>query len=362
MPLNASPPTLDGASFDLKLASRRRGRRTSTSRSGAASSRATSTGSTSSRTGRDRLQGIHVPVRDRRLPAADDETLRDGMARAARARAAGRGACRERGADGTARRRGSRRGPHVAARLPALPAGRRRARGGRPRDRDRAETGARFTSSTSRAASGAARRGGPRPRRRRHLRDLPALPRARRGRRGGDRDGREVLAADPAASGRRGPLADRPRRARRPRRVGPLAEPAGAEAGRGRVRRLGRDRRRADAAPVLLTEGLPRGLRSRRSRRSTAAAPARRSACGEGIDRTRRRRRSRPRRPRPEDVLRSGELLSRHRLSPFLWRTLRGRIARTIVRGCTVALDGVIVAPPAGRLVRPARTSTEARS
>ncbi|MEA2381165.1 MAG: allantoinase [Solirubrobacteraceae bacterium] len=46
-------------------------------------------------------------------------------------------------------------------------------------------------------------------------------------------------------------------------------------------------------------------------------------------------------------------LLSRHRLSPYVGRTFRGRIVRTIVRGTTVVADGDVVAPPAGRLVTP---------
>jgi allantoinase len=114
---------------------------------------------------------------------------------------------------------------------------------------------------------------------------------------------------------------------------------------------------------VLLTEGMPRGLSLEAVASLTAAAPARRfdlpgkgsiSAGADGdlvlVDLGH------------EDVLRSGELLSRHHVSPFLWRRLQGRIVRSIVRGCTVAVNGVIVAHPAGRLVRPARTSTEARS
>jgi allantoinase len=53
------------------------------------------------------------------------------------------------------------------------------------------------------------------------------------------------------------------------------------------------------------------------------------------------------------DVTRDS-LLSRHRLSPYLGRTLRGRIVRTVVRGTTVVAEGRVVAPsPAGRLVTP---------
>ena len=46
------------------------------------------------------------------------------------------------------------------------------------------------------------------------------------------------------------------------------------------------------------------------------------------------------------------ELLDRHRLSPFVGRRLRGRVVRTILRGRTIARDGRIVAPPSGRVVR----------
>jgi len=51
--------------------------------------------------------------------------------------------------------------------------------------------------------------------------------------------------------------------------------------------------------------------------------------------------------------LRREELLDRHRLSPYVGRTLRGAVRRTLVRGATVYLDGKIVGKPAGRFVRP---------
>jgi len=48
------------------------------------------------------------------------------------------------------------------------------------------------------------------------------------------------------------------------------------------------------------------------------------------------------------------ELHDRHRLSPFAGRALRGRVVRTLVRGTTVFDDGRIVAePPLGRLITP---------
>jgi allantoinase len=53
-------------------------------------------------------------------------------------------------------------------------------------------------------------------------------------------------------------------------------------------------------------------------------------------------------------TLQSGDLHYRHRHSPYIGRTLHGRVARTIVRGTTIFLDGQIVAAPLGRLLRPA--------
>jgi allantoinase len=47
------------------------------------------------------------------------------------------------------------------------------------------------------------------------------------------------------------------------------------------------------------------------------------------------------------------ELLDRHRLSPFAGRPLKGRVVRTLVRGTTVYRDGRIVAEPLGRLLKP---------
>jgi allantoinase len=49
------------------------------------------------------------------------------------------------------------------------------------------------------------------------------------------------------------------------------------------------------------------------------------------------------------------ELLDRHRLSPFAGRPLRGRVVRTLVRGTTVFHDGRIVAEPLGRLLTPTK-------
>lgn len=58
-------------------------------------------------------------------------------------------------------------------------------------------------------------------------------------------------------------------------------------------------------------------------------------------------------------TLRAEDLFYRHRHSPYIGRTLRGRVARTLVRGHTVYRDGQIVGEPVGRLVKPTRTSGE---
>jgi allantoinase len=51
--------------------------------------------------------------------------------------------------------------------------------------------------------------------------------------------------------------------------------------------------------------------------------------------------------------LRAEELLDRHRLSPYVGRSLRGKVTRTLVRGRTVFQDGVIAGEPSGRFLRP---------
>ena len=51
--------------------------------------------------------------------------------------------------------------------------------------------------------------------------------------------------------------------------------------------------------------------------------------------------------------LAAAELHDRHRLSPYVGRTLRGRVRRTLVRGRTVFADGKPVGPAIGELVRP---------
>jgi allantoinase len=52
-------------------------------------------------------------------------------------------------------------------------------------------------------------------------------------------------------------------------------------------------------------------------------------------------------------TLTADELLYRHKISPFVGRTLRGEVRRTLVRGRTLFADGQIVGKPAGRFIRP---------
>jgi len=63
------------------------------------------------------------------------------------------------------------------------------------------------------------------------------------------------------------------------------------------------------------------------------------------------------------ETLAAEELVSRHPVSPFVGRRLRGPVTRTIVRGSTAYVKGDMVTPPGGRLLRPLPArSTEARS
>ena len=52
-------------------------------------------------------------------------------------------------------------------------------------------------------------------------------------------------------------------------------------------------------------------------------------------------------------TVRAEDLLYRHKHSPYVGRTLTGRVVRTILRGQTIFQDGKIVAKPTGRLVKP---------
>jgi allantoinase len=59
------------------------------------------------------------------------------------------------------------------------------------------------------------------------------------------------------------------------------------------------------------------------------------------------------------DELSADDLHYRHPHSPFLGRTLRARVARTLVRGRTVFADGRIVGSPGGRLLVPTTIELE---
>jgi allantoinase len=58
--------------------------------------------------------------------------------------------------------------------------------------------------------------------------------------------------------------------------------------------------------------------------------------------------------PRERFTLREHDLQYRHKHSPFVGMTFAARPRRTILRGQTVAIDGVVVGAPRGRLVTPA--------
>ncbi len=58
-----------------------------------------------------------------------------------------------------------------------------------------------------------------------------------------------------------------------------------------------------------------------------------------------------------EETLRGDDLLYRHKYSPYVGRTVRGRIVCTLLRGEAVFERGSIVASPRGRFVRPHKHS-----
>jgi allantoinase len=58
-------------------------------------------------------------------------------------------------------------------------------------------------------------------------------------------------------------------------------------------------------------------------------------------------------------VLLAEDLLYRHQHSPYVGKTLHGRIVRTLVRGTTVYREGKIVSGPMGKLVKPSRTASK---
>jgi allantoinase len=56
-------------------------------------------------------------------------------------------------------------------------------------------------------------------------------------------------------------------------------------------------------------------------------------------------------------TLRREDLLDRHKFSPYVGRTMRGIVRRTIVRGQTIFENGKILSPAQGRLITPARST-----
>jgi allantoinase len=54
-------------------------------------------------------------------------------------------------------------------------------------------------------------------------------------------------------------------------------------------------------------------------------------------------------------VLRTEDLFYRHKMSPYVGLTFRGKVVRTVVRGTTVFREGRIVSDPVGELIRPVR-------
>jgi allantoinase len=54
-------------------------------------------------------------------------------------------------------------------------------------------------------------------------------------------------------------------------------------------------------------------------------------------------------------TLRAEDLFYRHKMSPYVGRTFRGNVVRTIVRGRTVFREGEVVSEPVGQLIKPSR-------
>ena len=264
--------------------------------------------------------------RDRRTSrAADDPTLVRGDGRAARARAAGRRARRERRDHGGPAARALADGGTAMRDCARVAAGDRRGRGDRARDRCwPRRPAARCTSCTSPPA--AAWRSSPRRGPRGVDVTCETCPHylvLDRGGRRAARRGRQVRAAAAARRRARGAVGGARRRPVADGHVRPLAVPAGDE-GRGPAPRVGRDRRRADArsrcfwatggwrpwphSPSCSRASLLDGCDwPARAASSPAPTP---TWCSSTCARAR--------------VLRAEDLHQRHPVSPFVGRTLRG--------------------------------------
>jgi allantoinase len=57
----------------------------------------------------------------------------------------------------------------------------------------------------------------------------------------------------------------------------------------------------------------------------------------------------------PSFTLRAEDIFYRHKMSPYVGRSFRGNVVRTVVRGRTVFRDGEVISEPVGRLLRPGR-------
>ena len=58
-------------------------------------------------------------------------------------------------------------------------------------------------------------------------------------------------------------------------------------------------------------------------------------------------------------TLQAEDLFYRHKMSPYLDRTFRGKVVRTVVRGTTVFHDGKITSGPVGKLIKPDRQTAK---
>jgi allantoinase len=63
-----------------------------------------------------------------------------------------------------------------------------------------------------------------------------------------------------------------------------------------------------------------------------------------------------------ESTVRAEDLLQRHRFSPYIGATFRGVVRRTVLRGRTIFADGKMVAGAGGRMVKPGQRTEYAES
>ena len=354
MPLNAHPPTVDAAASTPSAPPPKRHRLVDFALWGGLVP-ATSSPGGAGRARRRRLQGLHVRQRHRRLRAADDLTLYEGMCRAPPARAASSPSTPRTTRSPRARRRAPSRGRTairdylasrpVVAELEAIS----RAILFAERDRLRAAHRPRQHRPRRRASS-------PRPAGRGVDVSCETCPHYLvLTDEDVERIGALAKCAPPIRSARRArrALARARRRHAADGRLGPLARAAAMKTGPDFFNVWGGISGCQTTAPTPARRGPhargPRARLMRRRRRPArpSASPARDASSRARaptslLDRPALRRAAqdaRPLLPPPQ--------------SPFVGRTLRGRIARTLLRGRTVFGDGRIVGGPAGRLLIP---------